>query len=231
MTWPRSHNGKVATTQPQNWFHMQSSARSLYQQWGALLGKESASLHSQGQQSHPLLWYQRIYTTLCFMLCGAFYLGVQRWCPNPPDLKQNLTWAIRAAISRASSLLTGNLPATISPLVWKASNSRSRSVSPLTWLRKYSLEGRVWEARSAGIPSRWGRLCIYLFWFPRKETTLYTICELMFNCLQKNLTKQDRAIRSYSNSSTWLILNMLDFLDLVKGIGYQESQLIREVDE
>lgn len=51
-----------------------------------------------------------------------------------------LTWAIRATISRANSLLTGNLPLVISLLTWKARSNRSRSVSPLAWFWKYNLK-------------------------------------------------------------------------------------------
>lgn len=167
VTWPRSHSGKVARIQTQApGFHAQSSAHSLDLQWGTLLGKESARPPSLAPQDPQNLLFQPV------------------WCTPPVSPRrlltlltpgQNLTWAISAAISRASSLLTGNLPATISPLVWEASSRRSRSVSPLTWLRKYSLQGREWEAR-AQLGSQTDEAVsasVYLDLQRKKETTLF----------------------------------------------------------
>lgn len=65
VTWPKSHSGKAGSIQRQIFgFHVQCSVHNLYLQRRALLGKESASLHSQGQRGHPPLRHHRVCSLL-----------------------------------------------------------------------------------------------------------------------------------------------------------------------
>lgn len=117
--------------------------------------------------SLPTPWTCRIFW---FPLCGAHSseskagpLALQ-FCWSEP------TWAIRAAISRASSLLTGNLPATLS--VSLGGSSRQLSLLSHLWLDSAQPTGEKEKPRTQ-LESQAMRLSLDLYILISKEKKFF----------------------------------------------------------